>query len=45
MDVIIDKNDNYTYTYKLKKGISNIKGARRVLKDLNYPEQIIQKMQ
>ena len=45
MDVIIDENDNYTYTYKLKKGISNIKGARRVLKDLNYPEQIIQKMQ
>jgi DNA mismatch repair ATPase MutS len=44
MDVIIDENDNYTYTYKLKKGISNIKGARRVLKDLNYPEQIIQKM-
>tara|TARA_B100000902_G_scaffold318528_1_gene310466 strand:- start:115 stop:1875 length:1761 start_codon:yes stop_codon:yes gene_type:complete len=41
MDVEINDDDTFVYKYKLKKGISKIKGAVRVLKDLNYPDEII----
>jgi hypothetical protein len=41
MEVIIDSNGNFKYTYKLKKGISKIKGGLRVLKDMGYPVKII----
>lgn len=34
-------NNDFKYTYKLAKGISKIKGGIKVLKDLQYPEQII----
>lgn len=34
-------NDDFKYTYKVKKGISLIKGGVKVLKDLSYPEEII----
>jgi len=38
----INKNkDNFTYSYKIEKGISDIKGGIKVLKDLEYPEEII----
>ena len=40
MDVIPDEND-FNYTYKLVDGISNIKGGIKVLKDLDYPIEII----
>ena len=33
--------DNFEYTYKMQKGISSIKGGVKVLKDLNYPQEII----
>lgn len=36
--------NNFIYTYKMVKGISNIEGAVNVLKSLSYPEKIIQKM-
>jgi len=35
---------SFIYTYKLVNGISNIEGAINVLKSLNYPEKIIQKV-
>jgi len=35
---------DFEYTYKIKKGISKVKGAMKVLKDLNYPENIITTM-
>ena len=38
------KGDDFEYTYKIKKGISNVKGALKVLKDLEYPENIITNM-
>jgi hypothetical protein len=41
MDVIINDNGTFEYTYKMKRGISKIKGAVRVLKDMNYPKEII----
>jgi len=34
-------NDDFKYTYKLEKGISYIKGGVKVLKDLDYPSEII----
>lgn len=41
--MIVDVNNDgtFNYTYKIKKGISNIKGGIRVLKDMNYPDHII----
>jgi DNA mismatch repair ATPase MutS len=35
------KNDNFEYTYKLVEGISKIKGGLKVLKDMNYPKEIL----
>ena len=32
---------DFNYTYKLSKGISEIKGGFKVLKDMNYPEEIM----
>jgi hypothetical protein len=34
-------NDDFKYTYKLEKGISYIKGGVKVLRDLDYPSEII----
>ena len=36
-----EQNDDFIYTYKMRKGISEIKGGVKVLKDLNYPSEII----
>jgi len=41
MDIEILENGSFNYKYKIKKGISRIKGAIRVLKDMNYPKEII----
>jgi DNA mismatch repair protein MutS len=41
MDVKVLETGHFNYTYKMKKGISTIKGALRVLKDMDYPEEII----
>ena len=40
MKIISDEN-NFKYVYKLDNGISNIKGGVKVLKDLDYPDVII----
>lgn len=45
MEVIITADGTFEYTYKLKKGVSSIKGGLRVLKDLDYPEEIIQSIE
>ena len=36
--------DDFEYTYKIKKGVSKVKGALKVLKDLEYPDNIITNM-
>jgi DNA mismatch repair ATPase MutS len=41
MEVIVHEDGTFEYTYKIKKGISKIKGGVRVLKDMNYPAEII----
>jgi hypothetical protein len=38
---IINNEDDFQYTYKLIDGISQIKGGVKVLKDLEYPDKII----
>jgi hypothetical protein len=42
MDVKELDNGKLEYTYKLKKGISKIQGAITILKQMEYPEEIIQ---
>ena len=39
----VKTGDNFTYTYLLKKGISEVRGGMKVLQDLNYPEEIFGK--
>jgi dsDNA-specific endonuclease/ATPase MutS2 len=39
----INENDKLTYTYTLQEGISEIKGGVKVLTDMNYPSEIIDK--
>jgi hypothetical protein len=36
-----DNSKNFSYTYLLKNGISNVRGGIKVLKDMNYPQEII----
>ena len=45
MNVNINKDGSFDYTYQLKKGISNIKGGIRVLKDMQYPEEILKEFE
>lgn len=42
MKVLTNDNHEFKYTYHLEKGISTIKGGLKVLKDLNYPNEIIE---
>ena len=37
----VKKNDNFEYTYLMEEGISKIKGGLKVLKDMNYPKEIL----
>ncbi len=37
----IKKNNNFEYTYLLEQGISKVKGGLKVLKDMNYPQEIL----
>ena len=41
MHVDVDNNGEFNYTYKLQKGISNLKGGIKVLQDMKYPEEIL----
>ena len=42
MDTVCDcSGGDIQYTYKIKKGVSKIQGAIKVLKDMNYPDEII----
>lgn len=44
MDVIIPNPNKLVYTYHFKKGISQIKGVYAVLKELDYPAEILDKL-
>ena len=38
---VYQKGQDFQYTYKLTRGVSDIKGGVKVLKDLEYPDEII----
>jgi DNA mismatch repair ATPase MutS len=42
MDAVKDSN-KIVYTYKLKRGISDLKGGINILTEMNYPKEIIEK--
>lgn len=42
MEVLHDKDKDFTYTYSLKTGISTTRGGLKVLKDMNYPREIFE---
>ena len=42
MEVIEKDNLSFNYSYKIKNGISYIKGGIKVLQDLDYPPEIIE---
>jgi DNA mismatch repair ATPase MutS len=37
-----ENKELFGYTYKLEKGISNVHGGMKVLRDMNYPKEIIE---
>ena len=39
---IDNSGDEFKYTYKISRGISEIKGGIKVLKELNYPKSIVE---
>lgn len=41
MNILVNNDNSITYTYHLIKGISTFKGAVSVLKELNYPSEIV----
>jgi DNA mismatch repair protein MutS len=45
MEVNVLEDGTFDYTYKLKKGISSLKGGVRVLKDMGYPAEIIENIE
>jgi hypothetical protein len=36
----MEVNKDFAASYKLKKNISNIKGAFKILSDMNFPKEI-----
>lgn len=42
MNVIEKGGDSFIFTYKMKKGISKVHGALKVLEDMEYPDEIVQ---
>jgi DNA mismatch repair ATPase MutS len=44
MDAKMDNQGDIEYQYTISKGISTIQGAIKVLRDMEYPEEIINTM-
>ena len=41
MHVDLSNNNDFSYTYKMNEGISEVHGGIKVLNDMNYPREII----
>ena len=41
MDAVVGENDGIKYTYKIRKGVSKIQGAVSILKEMDYPKEIL----
>ena len=44
MDVVEKEDGEFEYTYKMKRGISKVKGAFLILKQMDYPAEILEDM-
>ena len=44
MDVLAEDNGLIKYTYKIKRGISKVQGAICILKDMDYPVEILEQI-
>ena len=36
-----ENDDSFQYTYELEDGISEVRGGMKVLRDMNYPQEIL----
>ena len=45
MEVVQDDLGKLKYTYKMKRGVSKVQGAVRILEDMDYPREIINSME
>ena len=45
MDAIETEDKDIQYTYKIKEGVSKIEGAVKVLRDMNYPTEILEEIE
>jgi len=45
MSVDVDETGTFTYTYRLKPGISKLEGGLTILKNMDYPSEIINDIQ
>jgi DNA mismatch repair ATPase MutS len=41
---VIEDGDNIKYTFKMKPGVSKVEGGVRILKEMNYPDEMIRAM-
>ena len=41
MNVIEGEDGHLDYTYKMRRGISKVQGAIKILEDMKYPQEII----
>jgi hypothetical protein len=42
---VLEKDNDFEFTYKIEPGISRIEGAIKILRDMNYPSDIIDMIQ
>ena len=45
MEVNVSDTGTFEYTYRMLSGISEVKGAIRVLKDMDYPKEILEEIE
>jgi len=41
---VIEDGENIKYTFKMKPGVSKVEGGVRILKEMNYPDEMIRSM-
>jgi DNA mismatch repair ATPase MutS len=41
---VIENGDNIQYTFKMKPGVSKVEGGVRIMKEMNYPDEMIRAM-
>jgi DNA mismatch repair ATPase MutS len=41
MEALVSDDGEISYTYKIKPGVSKVQGAIKVLRDMEYPKEIL----